>query len=365
MTETPQRNATPPAITPAPSNQAPALRKVSGADIVEAVKRDLETRMPQLEAVLPRHIEAARYVRIVLTALWQNPDLLNCTKDSILRASMRCAQDGLVPDGREAALVKFGSEATYMPMVYGIVKKLRQSGEIATITSRIVYTGEIAAGRFKFIITDGEERLTHEPMFSEDRGLPAYVYAAVKFKDGSVQYEVLTKGDVEKVRSISRAKNAGPWKDWWEEMARKTAIRRLSKLLPLSAEDRRLVENDDFTEFNREKDAARNSVLANAASQFGAPAIEDQTEDEVVTNTIDAGESVLAQEAADEAHPLTDMPDELLALANCVSVSAVERLEKEVGATIVGKGSQEQLVAWDEACAARIQQLMGKTNGKK
>lgn len=361
MTDAAQRNATPPANISQPSNGAPALRKVSGAEVVEAVKRDLETRMPQLEAVLPKHIEAARYVRIVLTALWQNPDLLNCSKDSILRASMRCAQDGLVPDGREAALVKFGTEATYMPMVYGIVKKLRQSGEIATITSRIVYTGEIAAGRFKFIITDGEERLTHEPMFSDDRGAPAYVYAAVKFKDGSVQYEVLTKGDVEKVRSVSRAKNAGPWKDWWEEMARKTAIRRLSKLLPLSSEDRRLVENDDFTEFNREKEAARNSVLANAAAQFGAPAIEDQSEI-IEPGTEEPDDETEGDEPGEfseaDANPLADMGAELLQLANCLGTGAVDRLEKDVGATLTG----DKLLAWADACAARVAELM---QGKK
>lgn len=81
----------------------------------------------------------------------------------------------------------------------------------------------------------------------------------------------------------------------------------------------------------------------------------DQTTGEILDQeTIDAGESVLAQEAADDAHPLADMPDELLALANCTGVAGVDRIEKEVGATLTG----DKLAAWAEACSERAAALM-------
>jgi hypothetical protein len=44
---------------------------------------------------------------------------------------VKLAQDGLLPDGREAAVVMFGNKAQAMPMIAGILKKVRQSGEVA------------------------------------------------------------------------------------------------------------------------------------------------------------------------------------------------------------------------------------------
>ena len=52
------------------------------------------------------------------------------------------------------------------------------------------------------------------------------------------QIEVLTPADIEYAKSVSKTGNKGwgPWKDRYEEMARKTAVRRLAKYLPLSPE---------------------------------------------------------------------------------------------------------------------------------
>jgi recombination protein RecT len=48
-----------------------------------------------------------------------------------VRRIVRLAQDGLLPDGREAAIVKFGNKAQAMPMIAGILKKIRQSGDVS------------------------------------------------------------------------------------------------------------------------------------------------------------------------------------------------------------------------------------------
>ena len=47
--------------------------------------------------------------------------------------------------------------------------------------------------------------------------------------------EVMNKAEIEKVRNVSRAKGSGPWTTWWDQMARKTVMRRLSKYLPMDA----------------------------------------------------------------------------------------------------------------------------------
>ena len=106
---------------------------------IDEVRGALTRMSDQFKMALPPQIPVERFVRVVQTAVASNPDLLNCERTSLYGAAMKCAQDGLLPDGREAALVKFGGQVSYMPMVGGILKKVRNSGELETISSHVVY----------------------------------------------------------------------------------------------------------------------------------------------------------------------------------------------------------------------------------
>jgi recombination protein RecT len=276
-TKTMQATQPPQTISAQPEPQQPA-----NLPAPVQIAQQLEKMKPQLGAVLPTHIKVDQFNRVVMTAINLNPQLVAADRRSLFNSCNRCAADGLLPDGREAALVTFGNQVQYMPMVFGIIKKLRNSGEIASVTARLVYEKELAEARFRFVIEDGQERLQHEPMLTGERGKPALVYATAKFKDGTVQNEVMTVADVEKVRNSSRAKNSGPWTQWWDEMARKTVIRRLSKYLPLSAEDHRIMqdqaEDTEFSEMKRGAIAAAPQSL-DAARMLGGPAEPETTHD--------------------------------------------------------------------------------------
>src|SRR5690606_23274926 len=128
----------------------------------------------------------------------------------------------------------------YMPMIGGILKKIRNSGELLTIAAHVVYERD----QFEYALGD-DERIEHRPYLGDDRGKPIAVYAVAKTKDGGVYREVMTVGEVEAVRAVSRAKDKGPWIDWWTEMARKTVLRRLSKRLPMSTDLEELMRRDD------------------------------------------------------------------------------------------------------------------------
>jgi recombination protein RecT len=268
--------------TPQPANQlAP----------IDHIRAGLEKMTPNLAVALPKHIPVERFKRTVVTALNLNPDLLDADRRSLFNAATKAAQDGLLPDGREGALVifkekdkatgSFNKKVQWMPMVFGIIRKLRQSGEIASITARVVYKNEFDQGRFRYVISEGEERLEHEPILVGERGPAVLVYASAKFKDGTIQHEPLTMEDVSKARKVSRTgdKEYGPWAQWTDEMMRKTAIRRLSKYLPLSAEDNRMLDRDLSeavdTDFEVQKKAAIAAPQSlDAARLLGAPAEE-------------------------------------------------------------------------------------------
>ena len=219
-----------------------------------AFKAQLDSRMEQFTHALPAHMPAERFARVVLTAVQNNPDLLTADRQALWNACMRAAQDGLLPDGREGAIVVYNTrekdrsgswvtvaKAQWMPMVYGIMKKARNSGQIATITARVVYAGDT----YRYWIDEHGEHLLYEPSETADRNVVRSVFAMAKTKEGELLVEPLTPADIEKVRQVSRAKEKGPWVDWWEEMAKKTAIRRLSKRLPMSSDLDDLIRRDD------------------------------------------------------------------------------------------------------------------------
>jgi recombination protein RecT len=222
------------------------------------IDRQLEGMADQLIKALPSHISVDKFQRVAMTAISSDPELLNADRRSLFGAIVKAAQDGLLPDKREGALVIFNQKVSkrgepnryekhvqWMPMIAGIHKKLRQSGEICSIYAHIVYSED----KFELVLGDDESLLHVPPVLGVDRGEAVGVYAIAKLKDGTIMREVMTRADIEKVRSVSKSGEYGPWKDWWDEMWKKTVIRRLSKRLPMSTDLERVI-NDDTTQGN-------------------------------------------------------------------------------------------------------------------
>lgn len=200
-------------------------------------------RAQEFKPVLPSHISVEKFQRTVLTAVASNPDLLQANRRTLWNACMKAAQDGLLPDNREAALVWFNTKVSkrgepdrwekhvqYMPMVYGLRKKILQSGEIARIETAVVYQND----HFRYV-RGLHPDLIHEPTLAEP-GEPLAAYSIAWFKDGSYSFEVMPKAQIEKVRQASKNADRGPWVQWWDEMARKTVLRRHAKSLPMSSD---------------------------------------------------------------------------------------------------------------------------------
>lgn len=219
-------------------------------DKLATLKGLFEKSKPSLAAVLPRHMTPERILKIALSAASRTPLLLQCTPQSILLAVMQCAQLGLEPntplglaylvpyknnkkdvDGRWNSVY----EAQFIPGYRGLIKLAHQSGDVVTIRSRVVRDGD----HFE-VELGSDERLVHRPNLSlgEDEELRPMVavYAVAVFKSGATQFEVMSKAQIDSLRKRSKASEGGPWSTDYEEMARKTVLRRLCKSLPLSTE---------------------------------------------------------------------------------------------------------------------------------
>jgi recombination protein RecT len=195
------------------------------------VKNAIALQEAELAKALPKHIKSDKFVRVLQTAVLVNQKLISADRNSLFESAQRAASMGLLPDGREGAIVEFGNRCQFMPMIAGILKLIRQSGQVSTIDSLIVCKGD------KFQYRPGiDEVPLHEPDWFGDRGEMIGVYAVCRLKDGAAMVEIMSMRDVEKVRNAGRSANSPAWKSWGDEMARKSVLRRLAKRLPSSTD---------------------------------------------------------------------------------------------------------------------------------
>ncbi|KFB10375.1 recombinase RecT [Nitratireductor basaltis] len=210
------------------------------------------------EALIGSNIPPEKFQRVVATAVMTDTNILFADRKSLMEATMRAAQDGLLPDKREGAFVLFKNRVQWMPMIGGIIKKIHQSGDISLITAKVVYGGDT----YRTWVDDEGEHVLYEPAEEPDHNVIRQVFAMAKTKDGTLYVEALTTRDIEKIRSVSRSGEKGPWKDWWEEMAKKSAIRRLAKRLPLSSDIHDLIQRDNEMYDLSRAPEPRQSVMA-------------------------------------------------------------------------------------------------------
>lgn len=229
-----------------------------------------------VSALLPAHVTDEQFTRTAATAMVQDPDLQLANKQSLVLALTRCARDGLLPDGREAALVvrntknystgQYEKRVVYMPMVDGVLKRARQSGQVANIIAKVVY----ASDEFDYRIDELGEHLLHRPAF-RDGDAVAKVYAFARLTSGEIVVEVMSKADVERIRDNQFKSDKIPavWRTWFDRMALKTVLHRLARRLPNASELFSLLEvGRDMAEGEK--------IVSDAAQARTSPRLRDE-----------------------------------------------------------------------------------------
>jgi len=211
----------------------------------------------ELARAVPKHLTGDRIARIALTSLRTTKHLAECTVDSFAGALMNCAQLGLEPGGPagEAYLLPFfnrrlGVYEVQLVIGYqGMVKLFWQSPMARHLDAQVVYAND------EFDYEYGlEPRLVHKPSL-RGRGDPIAYYAVASMTNGGSAFVVLAPDDVERIRQRSKAKDDGPWKTDYDQMAKKTAIRQIFKILPKSAELARAIAHDESVRTDRSLEA--------------------------------------------------------------------------------------------------------------
>lgn len=233
---------------------AALTKKTRGASAASTVKDVLERAMPEIRNALPKHMTPERMIRIAFSAISRNPTLLKCTPMSLAKAVIEASELGLEPSGilGHAYLVPYqnrqnGQTEAQLQIGYrGFIELAGRSGRIRSINAEVVYEGD----EFEFL-RGTEEFLRHRADLDRpDDAAPRCAYAVAHYKDGGVDFELVSLAKIEQAKRSSKTadRKDSPWQLYPEEMMRKTAIRRLAKRLPLSPELLTSAVRDEYRE---------------------------------------------------------------------------------------------------------------------
>lgn len=217
----------------------------------QSVKAYIQSNLAAVKDALPRiGLTPEAVTRTALSQIYKTPALLDCDRGSLMKSIVEAASLGLSFNLGRAWLVPFRNkkknrtEAQLIPGYQGLADIARRSGEIKSINAQAVYDGD----KFEYEFGLESDVLEHKPLAEPDPAKLINVYAIVRFKDGGYQVIVLTRKQVEGVRKRSKAADSGPWVTDYEQMAIKTAVKRVLKLCPASVEMARAIELDNAAE---------------------------------------------------------------------------------------------------------------------
>nr|WP_284502915.1 recombinase RecT [Caballeronia sp. AZ10_KS36] len=218
---------------------------------ISNVKTFFESQKATLAAVLPKHVSPDRMLKIALGALRTTPKLMECTVESLMGAVVQCSQLGLEPNTPlgHAYLIPFEKKKksgnqwvtdkveTQIVIGYkGLIDLARRSGQVVSIAAHAVHEGDTFDYAYGL-----DEKLEHKPAMT-NRGRVIAFYAVAKLVGGGHAFEVMSAEQVNEIRDASqnykfaRDKEKTVWGQHYEEMGRKTVLRRLFKYLPVSIE---------------------------------------------------------------------------------------------------------------------------------
>lgn len=203
----------------------------------------IATLQPQLKMALGDPRLAERFERVALTAVKLAPNLQLCTWESVAGAIMMAAQLGMDFSVNQAHMIpyrnnKTGSyEAQFQLGYQGLIELFYRHPLAKSINVEEVYPSD------QFELVMGTDRqITHKrDVFSFTDEEPIGFYATAELKTGARNFAFISMAEAKKLQS----RYGNTWRQHLNEMAKKTAIKRVLKIMPKSTDILMAMNYDD------------------------------------------------------------------------------------------------------------------------
>jgi len=219
--------------------QAMQTRNTGGGSLVAQI----ESMKPQLARAMSNAIDVEVLARTIITEVRKVPKLANCSKESFFGALFDCAQMGLVPGPMgHVYLIPYGNECTLVIGYKGLLELCYRSPRIESVETYVVCEND----QFEQTFGLNPDIIHKVDPAVKERGAMTHVYAVCRIKGLAIpRFEVMSRDEVDAIMKRAKASANGPWKTDYNEMARKTVFRRLSKTLPLTTDVMDAISRDE------------------------------------------------------------------------------------------------------------------------
>lgn len=217
-------------------------------DKIEEFIITLNNMRSDLEKALAKQIDVDRFISVLIFYLKKNIGLLDKDRQSLVNSIREAATDGLLVDGREGYISPYKGVLKFGAMTAGIVKKLALAG--VAVNPQVVYKND----KFEYWTDELGQHINHKPdilgITGNPRGDMIGAYSIAKTSDGFTHIEIMSKDEIEKVKAKSNNKDGLMWKEFPDEGAKKSVIRRGYKWLPKNPKLDDFFKREDEQEYD-------------------------------------------------------------------------------------------------------------------
>ena len=187
----------------------------------------LTDKLISVESALPKDFNRERFVQNCIAVMNENPGLAKINPAQVIQGLCKGAYLGLDFMNRECYLIPYGNSVQFQTDYKGEVKFTKKYSvrKIKDIYAKVVREGD----EFTEEIKDGQPSIDFKPLpFNGGNIIGAF--AVVLYNDGGMSYETMSVADINSVRNnYSKASQSKAWKNSFDEMCKKTVLRRLCK----------------------------------------------------------------------------------------------------------------------------------------
>lgn len=191
--------------------------------------------MPAFERIATRNnmVTWAEESQFAIQAIMKNPMLQKCTRETLQDAVINVAAVGLTlnpADGYAYLVPEYNktvkrTECQLRVSFRGLLKVATDTGAIAWVKAEVVKENDTFEYRGV-----NQMPMHHMDPFRPDRGETIGVYCVARTNSGDFLVDTISRAEIDLIRKCAKTDNV--WRQWFDEMAKKSVIKRAAKQWP-------------------------------------------------------------------------------------------------------------------------------------